>query len=159
MKTHIHAQAHMVKCGSTHTHTYMYAYTAKCKESGRDGEIRMKREKMNSRIISLISLDLTEVCGWDGWSPWKNRAYSLPPAPHSPIPPNPLPIPPFKRDYGKMESERERVRASLLGRLSKAPRSPEILSEKSARRVWKRKTQGFKPRWQRKAQKLQWNSP
>lgn len=145
MKTHIHVQAHTVKCGNTHKHTCIYAHRAKYKGSGRewgkDGEIRMKSEKMNSRIISLISQDLTEKCGWDGWSPWKNRAYSPPPAPPSPIPPSPLPIPAFKQDYGERQSERERVRASLLGWLSKVPHSPEILSEKSARRVWKRKTQ------------------
>lgn len=128
MKTHIHVQAHTVKCGNTHKHTCIYAHRAKYKGSGRewgkDGEIRMKSEKMNSRIISLISQDLTEKCSWDGWSPWKNRAYSPPPAPLSPIPPKSSSRPGIQTGL-RREAERERKSKSIpIGLVIKSPSFP-----------------------------------
>lgn len=140
--THSCSDTHGKMWEHTHTYTCMHIQRSARRVGGRDGEIRMKRAKMNSRIISLISQDLTEICGWDGWSPWKNRAYSQPPAPHSPIPPNPLPVPPFKRDYGERQSERERVRASLwlVVKSPSFPRNP--LWEVSEESV-KEKNTGF----------------
>ncbi len=85
----------------------------------------MKSEKMNSRIISLISQDLTEICGWDGWSPWKNRAYSPPPAP-PPFthPPKSSSRPSIQTGQGR-EAERERKSKSIpIGLVIKSPSFP-----------------------------------